>query len=611
MAEMSVSDAKRLWSIIWHGEDLVYKKRRWLMQMALTDTGEVRLKKFKKPKLLNKLFLPESFVRSDEVSSEAVKLNVEKSCRSSGDTEKAFCGYDNQFLLSDKHQLECYFFTLSNLKKFHSAIDLLSNKSLCFLAQLVTKNKISFERSRSKLKEVIKDHFSHRLLASGDLASLAQLQELHEILENPSHLGGKQSILMATASSSPLTSISMALELLDSMPLRALTAVNRKLLGKKWVPRFPPSKPGYQKKHLVNMIKARCGKLTGAVHNDSCMPQELVKALSVIYLFFQHKNACYDTLMPKFYFSTETVRRQSDILKALSYLSELTSNQLKDLHSILGIKLENDATSFENDLKHYLLQCLFECDELDVPVEVSDVLGIINKNPISSQLGICSEETIKEESEAVLNVSCQLMKIWSKLPSDISPDDNASLGLESDGDTQSIDFELTESGYCSTFVKHEHQQKEVFCINDEVETSGDSVPAAYCGCGNNSSGDVSPLEASMKLGSLVELKEKQIDKQDSQSNFKELMENFLPSPHQVLVDSRDIPINELCDVIGFVSYKLIGNMLDKFLRVEGHDIDVKTRHRKKGEAFRTKGFQGIEGPFRCSLVLINNFPFID
>ncbi|URE33043.1 hypothetical protein MUK42_06858, partial [Musa troglodytarum] len=69
--DISFEDGKRLWSLMWNKEELITRKRRFLMGSASTSEGSP--KKLKRPKLLTESYLPESYVRNDDLLSKQLK----------------------------------------------------------------------------------------------------------------------------------------------------------------------------------------------------------------------------------------------------------------------------------------------------------------------------------------------------------------------------------------------------------------------------------------------------------------------------------------------------------------------------------------------------------
>ncbi|XP_020571612.1 uncharacterized protein LOC110018597 [Phalaenopsis equestris] len=276
---------------------------------------------------------------------------------------------------------------------------------------------------------------------------------------------------------------------------------------------------------------------------------------------------------------------QNDILKALWSIPKITSDQMKALQAILGVKLEDDSSSFLNDLKQYLMQYLLECDEIKIPSAVSDVLAVLNQSP-SNHSQTCSKEMIEVEMEAVLNVSVGLYQIVSHFVSCMSTDEKAEVGLESYDDTMSNDFELIENAYCSSIVKYGWQRKNDFSMHGELDSTGDSMPET-CRISANSDS----CSKSIKHDFVKKVKKEQDDDIDDQiPHYKKSMEASLRST-QAPKDCRDISIKELCDETSLVSYRLIGHMLNSFLLVKGEDVGVTTRYHLTGEVLHSTIFE--------------------
>ncbi|XP_020571625.1 uncharacterized protein LOC110018605 isoform X1 [Phalaenopsis equestris] len=507
-------------------------------------------------------------------------------------TEERLHDFHNHIVLSDVYILQRFLQESSNLMKFHSLLDLLSYNALGLLAKLITEDAKNFEGTCPGnfegtcpgIKIFIKNHFSNDFSAAKG-ALVATLEQLYEMLKSPENYNEKQPNVMTPASSA-LPSIHKGLELLHSMPLFALIALNRKLKSKKTIFTFPPSKIGYNKNKLVNSIQRRCQKLILTLNNENSMPKELAKVISTIHLYFKYKTKCSYTFTTNFFsFSIETVTLQNDILKALWSIPKITSDQMKALQAILGVKLEDDSSSFLNDLKQYLMQYLLECDEIKIPSAVSDVLAVLNQSP-SNHPQTCSKEMIEVEMEAVLNVSVGLYQIVSHFVSCMSTDEKAEVGLESYDDTMSNDFELIENACCSSIVKYGWQRKNDLSMHGELDSTGDSMPQT-CRISANSDS----CSKNIKHDFVKKVKKEQDDDIDDQiPHYKKSMEASLRST-QAPKDCRDISIKELCDETSLVSYRLIGHMLNSFLLVKGEDVGVTTRYHLTGEVLHSTIFE--------------------
>ncbi|CAN6238581.1 unnamed protein product [Urochloa humidicola] len=74
--EFTFEDAEELCSLVSRQESLVDKKRRWLESMILNPDG--CSSRVKRPKFLDDAYLPESYIRSGEISCEKVRASIEK-----------------------------------------------------------------------------------------------------------------------------------------------------------------------------------------------------------------------------------------------------------------------------------------------------------------------------------------------------------------------------------------------------------------------------------------------------------------------------------------------------------------------------------------------------
>ncbi|KAG0457329.1 hypothetical protein HPP92_022486 [Vanilla planifolia] len=413
------------------------------------------------------------------------------------------------------------------------------------------------------------------VLSDANMELLAPLRRLSEVLTTRGNNLDKQLICSTSMCSSLLPSINKAFESLDIMPVTVLIALNKKLTGKVEAPKFPPTKVGYKKEVLVNRIRKKVNKLITSLQGGKSTQGLLIKAVSVIILFFRMSVKYSDTLTSKFlFFSKKTIDVQNAILKALWSLPNIPSYQIKVLQSALGLNLETCSNGFLNDLKQYLIQYLFECDEIDVPNEVSDVLSIINKSSCR-QPQICSKEPILEESEAVLNVSSELMQILLDLCPSIIEDENKKEGLERVDDSDGNDFELAEKDYCSIGGVFD-QLKKNLSIYDEVETSGDSMHGMHLDSANcDTCNTFVPFEAA-----------------NSTIHNKESIEILHDSSQQGAKDGRYVSIKEICDGASLISQRLVGSMLNSYLLEEGQDGHDMVRHDPTVETLSSLSAQG-------------------
>lgn len=557
------------------------------MGSPISSASEDNPKRSKKPKFLTNMSLTESYIRSDEISFDAVRTNVERSFGSSRDTQEGHHVVQDYLQLFGLHKMESYSINPSNfLKMFSSIINDLNNDALCLVANIITYNKISFVKTRPRMKKIIKNYLPKVLAESNNKDWPTLLQQLSQIFRSPSSFREKHLTLATPVTSHLLSTIHRTLEGLDDMPFHDLIALNRKLRGVTVVPQFPPVLFACKRDLLLERVKKRCKKILFTLEEGVDLPKPLSKALSVMRLSLKQKTRCVDILTSEFFpFSPEIVDLQNDILRALWSLPKVKYDELKALQPLVDPKAKVPRKTFRKALKKYLIECLFECDEIDVPDEVLGALAFINRRSRRRPL-MCSKEMREEDTEVVLNVSSQLKQVAQYLLPDHSIDETStspySEGLESDDNSESNDFELVGNNYCSNPGEREDQHIHRSCTNDEGEATGDSRPVPYS-VSIATNGNYSHLSGAAR-GMII--KEPKLE-QDADINAswpcpEESIHLHLQNSLQESESMREITVQEICDETSLISYRLIGHMLDKFLQIEGRDADAMTRYYLRG-----------------------------
>ncbi|XP_020247018.1 uncharacterized protein LOC109824784 isoform X2 [Asparagus officinalis] len=586
----SLRDIKKLTSRVWHQDELLNKKRRWLVGLPAVSMLDGSKKKSKRPKFLSDEYAPESCFRSNEVSYEKVRSNVEKSFGSFN----AFSGSQGKH-----HVVENYlkFFETFNTESYHdnpsyflhnlySMMNVLNNNALCLIATLVTDKKIRFEKTRSRMKKVIKNYLPKVLEGSSDKDCLTPIKELFEVFKDPGNFQKKQLMLLTPVSASLMSSILKALEEIDQMPFEDLKAMNKKLRGVTFVPQFPPPRSGYKRDLLLERVKKRCKKFMLNLKEGDELPELFAKALSVVQLSLKRRTRCLEITESKFYpFSPETVGLQNDILGAIWSLPKVGIYELIALQPLVDPKAKVAQKVFRINLRKYLMEYLFYCDAIDIPDEVSRILATLNRKS-RRRLQLFSTGIVDEEVEAVLNISCHLKATASHLLPDKRIDENPET-LGTDDDCESNDFDLADECYCANSNRKDHGS----CLNDEAEGTVDSnfislksdmqfikkLPIL------NQDNHINPLKHCFEQASIVGdfIKKSNLE---SNNRNEDLIKRSNPDPgnHKKTCDHcpeeelgaanmREILIQDISDEISLVAYRLIGHVLDNFLLAEGGD----------------------------------------
>ncbi|KAL6653246.1 hypothetical protein ACP70R_012171 [Stipagrostis hirtigluma subsp. patula] len=566
LMEFSVADAKRLCKLVRQNESLVEKKRRYLLSMSPGPDGCI--KRVKRPKFMKEVYLDESFVRGDELSCERVRAYVDK-CFG---LDRNGC---NHHIVRDGLQLfnlkkeEGGSLNPDSLKIVHSTISKLSLEALHSVAKIVTNDRISFEKTGPRMKNIVRDHLPAYLahLDNGDSKT-----QLYQILISPSSYQSSCISLATPVTPRLLSSLNQALVGLSAMPMQALVAMNRKLREESCPPIFGHEGRAATSRHIAKLIKKRCKMIISQLAEGSDLPKNLAKAMSVVNLCRKKELRRMDISHSEFFpFSKQAISLQNDVLNALWSLEKMKHDKLKLLRPILhqSLKDKKKGGRFSIAVRRYLLECLFECDEGNLPDEAQRVIAFFNLMS-QHQQPIITEEAREAEVEGILNISSQLramicydaagdpiidqlMKSGSACPTD-----DKLINLYSEDCSEDNDFVLTESNYLNLGSLQ----------NVDEPCSSNSLPSAADMSGQYSSGAIGGRSRySAGVG---------------HSRGSEAA-GCVMDPHLNVGDSNvemtrcSKDLSEICDETAIMAHKLIGRVLENMLLAENKEVDELTR----------------------------------
>ncbi|XP_038989607.1 uncharacterized protein LOC103714816 isoform X2 [Phoenix dactylifera] len=521
------------------------------------------------------------------VSSEIVRANVERCFGSDHDSQGTHHAVQDYLQHFGMHNMESYSVNPSNLKTFSLIINNLNNDALCAVANIVSNNNVSFEKTRPRRRKVIKNLLRRYFTESNCKRNPTALKKLSDIFRNPCNFQEKQLMLAAPISPPLLSTIYKVLERLGEMPLRDLIAMNRRLKGRAVAPQFPPVHYSSKKDMLLKRVRKRCEDSLSAVKEGDDMPERLAKALSVMLLSLKLKSGSIEMLTSTFYpFSSDIVSLQHGILNAIWSLPKFKYADLKALKPLVDPEAKLSKRSFRIALKNYLKEYLFACDEINIPKEVQSALSFINET-LKHQPCMFSKETREEEVEAVLSVSSQFKQIILDLIPDHSIVEKCGVAcsgeLGTDESSESDDFELSASDYFSGSDDCEHKQTYDSCSNDEAETIGDSRPKSSPIIASGI--DSSQLAAAARNTTDIILKKTKLEHNKMsalQHDPEKLIKPNIQNSFQRTASMGEKAVQDICDRTAVVSHRLIGSMLEKFLQFEGRDVDAMTRSYLRG-----------------------------
>lgn len=504
------------------------------------------------------------------MSSERLKVHVERSFGLQ-------CNFYNHHVVQDGIQL----FNLQkgkdgslcpeSFKIVHCTISKLSNEALQSVANIATHNRISFEKIRPRMKKIIKDHLPKYLT---ELDNENTKSQLSEILTNPYSYQSNSVRLATPVSPILLSSINQALDGLNEMPEQALVAMNRKLREKSCPPRFLHVAQASTKSHLVSMIWKRCGKIISELEEGNYLPKKLAKALSVMNLYRKLTLRCMDISQSEFFpFSRGTMSLQNDVLNALWSLPKVNHNDLKLLRPMLGQGSKVEKTFFKVALRRYLIECLFECDEGNLPdVALRTIAFLIRMSPKRQQV-ILTEERKEEEVEAVLDLSSRLTSLARCGTEGCPSDDEVSLG--SDKCSEDNDFVLTETNYFN--FGSQQQMDERCCSNimtNTADMSGTFRGINYVPDSDSQLGDVLSriCERIEDFGGAGHYRDSKAAGSMMEPHSKKVV-----GANNVKMTRCSEDLTVICDETASVAHKLVGQILKNMLLAENNEVDELTR----------------------------------
>ncbi|CAN8318244.1 unnamed protein product [Cochlearia groenlandica] len=344
------------------------------------------------------VFIPESLLREDDIFYETVKSRVEEAF--------GFCNNAVQ-------QKESNISTNDVVRELDVNLDSLTNKGLYLIAMIVTGGSTSFEKTRCKLKETIRESIDRDFKKRGEDVGKADIvKQLHQVLSDPVNYREDS---MATPTFQAHREAAMKiLDELDDLPTQTLFAMKRKLKGSKKIPQLITSKCGQSRSNLINQVRKASEEMLSELSSGDKLQERLAKAMSLVDLSFKLSPGYKATTGTEFFhFSAETKNLQNEIVKAVWSLRKVRFRELKRLQLLLEPEAEISNDSLRSAVRKMLIEYLFECGDMDiVPKSLLKALTLVNKKTRNVDHKVFPREAIEEETECVLNVSAQVKEIF-------------------------------------------------------------------------------------------------------------------------------------------------------------------------------------------------------
>ncbi|EOA16147.1 hypothetical protein CARUB_v10004285mg [Capsella rubella] len=388
------NDCSAILSQLKEQDEQIRLKRRWLLGCDMSESKDNSHGKTE--------FVPESLLREDDIFYETIKSRV----------EEAFGFCKNEQVCNDVQPKDLKFRTLEVDRKLH----FLTNKGLHLIAMILTGGSASFDKTRWKMKETIRDSINKDFGKGKEhIGKEDIINQLHQVLSDPSNF--REGCMMNLAKTSTLQSRRDAamkvLNELDSLSTQTLRAMKRKLKGSRMIPQLKTSRFGQSRSDLINQVKQAIEKMLSELSAGDKLQERLAKALSLVDLSLKLSPGYKTTASTDFFkFSQETKNLQNEIVKAIWLLRKVRFRELKRLHLCLDPEVEISNDSLRSAVRKMLIEYLFECSDMDtIPKSLMEALSLLNRRTRNVEHKIFPREAIEEETECILNVSAQVKQI--------------------------------------------------------------------------------------------------------------------------------------------------------------------------------------------------------
>ncbi|CAL9224070.1 unnamed protein product [Arabidopsis halleri] len=414
--------------------------------------------------LLNR-FVPESLLREDDIFYETIKSRVQEAF--------GFCKNEQVVCNDVQQQKELKFCNLELVRK----LDSLTNKGLYLIAMILTGGSTVFDKTRWKMKEIIRDSVSRDFGKNKDgIGKEDIINQLHQVLSDPANF--REDCRMNLGRTPTLHSHRDAalkvLNELDSLSTQTLRAMKRKLKGSRMIPQLKTSRFGQSRSDLINQVRQASEKMLSELSAGDKLQEQLAKALSVVDLSLKLSPGYKTTAATDFFrFSPETKNLQNEIVKAVWLLRKVRFRELKRLHLCLDPEAEVSNDSLRSAVRKMLIEYLFECSDMDtIPKSLMEALSLVNRRTRNVEHKVCPREAIDEETECILNVSAQVKQIFCQcIPNYELDQDFGDAYMEEleDSDDNDDDDDDDDDENCSLLDNEKLVNKESRCQNIKLE----------------------------------------------------------------------------------------------------------------------------------------------
>ncbi|KAH0853843.1 hypothetical protein HID58_092831 [Brassica napus] len=556
-------------------EERIQLKRRWLLGL---DTPKPEFLESEdhtpeKTEFLESECLPESLLREDDLFYETAKSRV----------EEAF-GFRKSQEAQRKESMLC---SKDVVRRLSMYLDSLTNEGLSLVVKIITGGSTSFDKTRPKMKQIIRESIRT------DLRERDVVEQLHQALGDSENFRNDSAKPMFPSHRDAALKV---LDELDKLSTQTLLAMKRKLEGSvTTIPRLKPSKTGEKKMDLIDQVKQASEKMLSELSSGDKLQEPLAKAMSLVDLSLKLSPGYNKTKAPTdfFHFSPETKKLQKEIVKAVW---SLRTARIDAAFERVGLILDPEAQISKNSLRsaveRMLIEYLFECCDMDViPKSLTNALSLVNKSTRTVDHRVFPGEAVEEETECILNVSAQVKQIvWQCIPDYELDQDFGDAYMEeledSDDDYSQDDPDQDEVGAeCSVLNStvssdqtNQHHISSSLVIRDLTESITRDHPMSIFATPTSS--DFKPVrDNQISPRSLYSVENIKSDDHGAQNPIRR--------------KNKYLAVQEICDDASLVAYNLIGRLLEKFADQKGLDLKVDQRSYLRGGESRLQ--EDVEG----------------
>lgn len=436
-------------------------------------TSKSEGERFEELEFLKYRSLPESLLREDDIFYETTKTLI----------EEAF-GACNPGGGHDVSQDDMEFFGKCNIRTVISCLDDLTNKGLYLLATIVAGDSGKFEKTRWKMKRLIKDHLP-KVLGSRNPSHFEMdiCRQLSKLLNDPQYFREKGGTFWNPRSRSQHAAVTKVLSGLNNLPSEILIAMYRRLKGAQaGLPQLLPRRHGWGRGYLIKQLRKTSEKMLSELGEGDELQEPLAKAMAVPGLLVKLKPGSHNSSGTEFYpFSSEIKSLQDEIAKAIWLLkTKVRLPELKNLQLLLDPNAKVSNRSLRAAIRRMLTKYLYECSEMDaIPKSLLETLSIINNNSRSTPLGCFSKDEVEKEIESILSVSAQTKQIvLDLLPGHDFDQDFADAYMEvlEESDDGGDEGDNNENSWHVEESSSQASRFHFIDSNYEGESTGESIP---------------------------------------------------------------------------------------------------------------------------------------